>query len=375
MRDLIVAGGGPAGLATAIAARRRGLDVLVLDRRRPPLDEACGEGLMPHGVRALHALGVVPAPGSCSPFVGIRYLDGDLVAEGRFASGAGLGVRRTALIEAMSDRARSLGVELRYGCAIENWTDAGETVTVKSSDGAERARFLVGADGLHSRVRRLAGLERRWRGRRRFGIRHHYSGPAWTDYVEVHWADRAEAYVTPVGNEIGVAILCSGDGRDFDELLALFPGLAARLRGRRVTSRTRGAGPFRQGVRRRFRGRIALVGDAAGYLDALTGEGLALAFESAAALARVIARGEALDAYERAYRDLSRGYYRTTALLLAVGARPWLRRRVVASLAARPETFDRLLAVNAGELSLRLGLMGTFRLVAGMLGSTETRSD
>ena len=110
--DLAIVGGGPAGLATAIEARLAGLSVAVLDRRRPPLDKACGEGLMPDAVSRLAALGVEVAG---RPFRGIRYLDGATAAEGTFPGPPGMGVRRTALHAALVRRAEEVGVALRWG--------------------------------------------------------------------------------------------------------------------------------------------------------------------------------------------------------------------------------------------------------------------
>src|SRR5215470_2183362 len=151
--DLVIVGGGPAGLATAIHAARFGLAAVVLERRTPPLDKPCGEGLMPLGVAALATMGVeVPQPGR-TPFIGIRYVDGDVVAEGRFPRGPGWGVRRTALIEGMVARAQALRVDLRYGCEVMTWQRTDGGVVVDTDQGAVPARLLVGADGLHSRVR------------------------------------------------------------------------------------------------------------------------------------------------------------------------------------------------------------------------------
>src|SRR5689334_25022502 len=92
--DVFVAGGGPAGLAAAIAARRRGLDVTLADGARPPIDKACGEGIMPDGVAAARALGVAV---DGVPFRGIRFRDGESTAEATFPRGEGLGMRRTEL--------------------------------------------------------------------------------------------------------------------------------------------------------------------------------------------------------------------------------------------------------------------------------------
>jgi len=376
--DLAIVGGGPAGLATAIAAATRGLAVVVVDKRPLPLDKPCGEGVMPGAVRALGALGVdVPAWGR-TPFVGIRYVDGDVVAEGRFAGEPGWGVRRTALVEGLVARAARLGASLRYGVPVRAWRRSGGEVVLETGDDAIRARLLVGADGLRSAVRRDAGLDLGARGRRRFGVRRHYALAPWSPFVEVHWTAGTEAYVTPAGpSRVGVAFLW--DARDgdafaapgggvFDRLLARFPALAERVAGAAPESEVRGAGPLRRDVRARHADGVALVGDAGGYLDALTGEGLTLALESARALVDVVADGRPLADYERAYRRLSRTYYLMTALMLWVAAHPALRHRVVRTLARRPELFDRMLAINAGERPISsLGVAGVARLLQGVL--------
>ncbi|MFQ5890450.1 MAG: NAD(P)/FAD-dependent oxidoreductase [Gemmatimonadota bacterium] len=350
MFDLIVVGGGPAGLATAIHGTKRGLSVVVLDRRDLPLDKACGEGLMPRGVAALSEMDVeVPAWGR-APFFGIRYIRTDEVAEARFRGGRGLGVRRTALIEGLVSRARRLGADLRYGCAVEGWKREGDRrVVVRTSGGVLRGVLLIGADGLHSRIRAQAGLAKPSSGPLRYGVRRHFRIRPWSDLVEVHWSDGAEAYVTPVGPEsVGVAVLWGGDGSRFPQLLERFPGLRERLAGIPTTSEALGAGPLRQEVTRRYADGVALVGDAAGFLDPLTGEGVALAFDCAGALVETVARAGSLAAYERAYRRLTRRYYWGTRLLLAVALRPMLRRRLVATLARRPGLFEHFLHLLTG---------------------------
>jgi flavin-dependent dehydrogenase len=172
----------------------------------------------------------------------------------------------------------------------------------------------------------------------------------WSPLVEVHWADDAEAYVTPVArDEIGIAILWRGDGRGFDELLARFPALCARVRGAEPTSDARGAGPFSRRARRCQRGRVALVGDAAGCLDPLTGEGISVGILSARALVAAIARGEPLRAYERRRRRLLALPRALTGLLLFAADRPRARHAFVSAVARHPELFDLLVALNAGE--------------------------
>lgn len=343
-RDVVVVGGGPAGLALAIALRQRGRAVTVLDKRRPPLDKACGEGIMPAGVAALAELGVALEAAAVRRFTGIRYLDGDLVAEASFASGRfGLGVRRPALHTAMMSAAEAAGAELRWAAEVTGIGPGG----VETTAGPLTARLVVGADGLRSRVRSWAGLAGEPARRRRFGVRRHYRIRPWTERVEVHWAAGCEAYVTPVGEEeIGVALLADGGGR-FDQLLARVPLLAERLAGAPATSRDLGAGPFEQNVRGVVAGNVALLGDAAGYLDALTGEGLSLAFGQALDLAAAIAAGN-LRQYARAHRQRVGQPLAVTRLALLAEAHPTLRRRVVRALAADPELFSRLLAVLDG---------------------------
>jgi len=348
--DALIVGAGPAGLATAIALARRGCSALVIERRSAPLDKACGEGIMPPGVRALETLGVDLTALRAAPFAGVRFVEGTRAFEGRFATGAGLGVRRSALSEALLGAATRAGVETRFACELGSWEERDGAVVADTARGTVRARMLVGADGLASGVRARAGLALAGGAPRRFGVRRHFRIAPWSEWVEVHWGDGAEAYVTPVArDEVGVALLWHGDGGSYAALLARFPALAARLADAEPTSDARGAGPFWQRARRRFVGRVALVGDAAGYTDAVTGEGITLALRSAGALADVIAAGAPLAEYEHAWRRLSRAH-RAFAALLGFGvAHPRPRRVAFAALAAAPNAFQALLRVAAGE--------------------------
>ncbi|HTQ78674.1 MAG TPA: NAD(P)/FAD-dependent oxidoreductase [Thermoanaerobaculia bacterium] len=361
--DVAIVGGGPAGLATAIGARLAGLSAVVLDPRLPPIEKACGEGLMPDAVARLAALGVRIPPGESHPLKGIRYLDGDLALEGVFPEGRhGLGIRRLALHRALIDRAAALGADLRFGVTARGLNPRG----VETDLGPVAARWVVGADGLLSAVRRWAGLDLPAAtpdALRRFGVRRHYRIAPWTSAVEVHWGPACEAYVTPISaGEVGVALLWSGSAKGFDDLLARLPALAARLAGAPPTSRDRGAGPLLQPVRGVVRGSVALVGDAAGYLDAITGEGLAVAFHQAAALVEALKAGD-LRRYAAAHRRIGRLPTIMTRVVLACERRPALRRRVLAALAAEPALFSRLLGIHGRILPAReLGLDGAFRL-------------
>jgi flavin-dependent dehydrogenase len=364
MIDVLIVGGGPAGLATAICCTLAGLSVTVAEPRPAPVDKACGEGLMPSAVRRLDALGVplgVSLGGPSAPghrLRGIRYTDGRVAADALFSGGTGLGVRRTALHAALSLRAAALGVRV-----LPVRIDAGSVVQAvdRVIAGGIEGRYLVAADGLHSAIRRtcvlsgvtgraggLSAQARRWGGSARYGLRRHYRIAPWTDLVEVHWSRRAEAYVTPVADDVvGVALLFSPDARDggdrgFEARLAAFPALRERLTGAGPASAVRGAGPLRQDVRRRVHGRVLLVGDASGYLDALTGEGIGVALAQAAVLASCLSAGRPAD-YERAWRKVSGTAWRLTAGLLwsrnqaplaplivpAAARLPWLFRTLV----------------------------------------------
>lgn len=342
-RDVLVVGGGPAGLATAIFAALEGLDSAVVERRSLPADKSCGEGLMPGGVALLERMGVRLRVGH--PLLGIRYLDGEHEVEGSFRAGPGLGVRRTELSRALAERARELGVTIEEGTRALAWESSRDGVVLQTDRGPREGRYLVAADGLRSPMRRAAGLEgRRFFGRApRYGARRHFRLAPWASFVEVHWSEGVEAYVTPVGrDEVGVALLWCGRAAGFEELLRRFPALSSRLAGAEVTSPASGAGPLRQVVRRVTRDRLALVGDAAGYVDALTGEGVTLGFRSAEALSRALRRGS-LSSYEREYWRQSRRYRWTTELLLGLTEAPRLRRAFLRLLAERPALFSRLL--------------------------------
>ena len=340
--DVVIAGGGPAGLTTAIAARLKGLQVTVLDRARPPIDKACGEGLMPDGVAVMESLGVDLRGVKSCPFRGIRYIGDEVSAEGSFPGAPGLGIRRTELHRALRARAEAVGADLRWGVQIRGMScDAFET-----DDGPVGGCWLLGADGRTSRVRKWAELDGRPATHRRFGVRRHFELEPWSDLVEVHWGEHQEAYVTPVGEDlVGVALLWSGKTATFGELLKGFPELQRRLQNASVSSKDRGAGPLHQKCRAVTRRNLALVGDASGYLDAITGEGLALAVHQAVALVDAITSGD-LEGYAVAHRRIVRFPNTITRLLLVAERHPRLRRRVMRSLAADSSLMSRFLALK-----------------------------
>lgn len=333
--DLLVVGGGPVGLATALYAVRRGLTVEVLEPRSGPVDKACGEGLMPGGLAALADLDVHPAG---HRFDGIRYLSRSGSAVADFTQGPGLGVRRTELHTRLMAAATAADVRVHpLSATALHQDDTGVDVTTGHPGGEVgptlRAGYVVAADGLHSWTRRQLGLDRPSGQPGRYGLRQHFAVVPWSRHVDVLWAADAEAYVTPVSDDlVGVAVL-SRRRRPFAEHLAQFPPLAERLAGVDPASAVQGAGPLRQRSRHRVAGRVLLVGDAGGYVDALTGEGISLGLAQARAAVSAIAADRPGD-YERGWLAATwRCSLLTHGLLQAT--RPQFARRALVPLAAR----------------------------------------
>ncbi|CAN5169038.1 NAD(P)/FAD-dependent oxidoreductase [soil metagenome] len=327
--DVVVVGGGPVGLAAAIEARLAGLSVVVIEPRDDAIDKACGEGLMPGALPMLHRLGVDPEG---MPLRGVRYTDGRRRADHLFRTGIGRGVRRTTLHAALAARAAELGVQHAAG-RVRGFGQDATGVTV---DGM-RASWLFGADGLHSTVRRVAGLERTATGRKRFGLRQHFHVAPWDDLIEVHWGRHAEVYVTPVADDlVGIATL-GPPNTDLAATIAGIPELARRLRGAEAASSLRGAGPFRQRASRPSSGRVLLVGDASGYVDAITGEGLRLGFDQARVAVEAVLGGDA-SRYDSAWKRTTRDFRVLTSGLVDAATSP-LRPGIVPLAAALPRLY------------------------------------
>jgi flavin-dependent dehydrogenase len=389
--DAIVVGGGLSGAATALHLARAGLSVVIVERRRFPRDKPCGEGLLPRGVAKLAAIGLGGAIelAQAQPFRGVLYRCHGVVARGDFADRErGYGLRRILLDDIVRQAACRAGANhleatvegvqaLRDGAAVE-------------LRGGERlfARFVVGADGPHSVVRRACGLDAGRAGSGRYAIRRHFelsSGVPLPERVEVAVLGGCELYVTPVGPRlVGVAALCErgalrsnagGGAARLRALLSQAPvAIQERLSGARPASEPLACGPLRVRAKRAHRGTVLLTGDAAGYVDAISGEGMGLALCGAELAARAIlavlsgrASGPcALAAYERQRARLLRGHVLLTHGLLFLARHPRLARRAAARLAREPRLFTRLLAVNDGSSSLlSLGILDALKLAVG----------
>jgi flavin-dependent dehydrogenase len=217
---------------------------------------------------------------------------------------------------------------------------------ISVEDCATRARWIVGADGFHSSVRRWAGLAPKPTATQRFGFRIHYRLAPWSDYMELHWGASCQIYVTPIGpGEVCAALISRDPHLRLDEALAQFPELAARLRGASAATTERGAVTANCTLPRVHRGNVALVGDASGSVDAITGEGLCLAFHQAIALADSLASCD-LARYQVAHRRLARRPTLMSKLMLGMDRRAWLREPAFRAMAAEPRIFQTLLSFH-----------------------------
>jgi len=344
--DVLIVGGGPAGLAAAIAARQRGLSVMVVDGAEPPIDKACGEGLMPETLAALRELGVSIPPEKGFLFRGLRFLENGQEICAEFPQGAGIGIRRTVLHESLIRRALQCGVHMLWRTPVVGITPAGAQLQGEFVS----ARWIVGADGSSSRVRSWCGLKPTRAQEKRFAMRRHYRITPWSDYVEIYWAKKRQAYVTPISREelCLVVMADAAQEADVDAFFGSCPQLAARLAGAEISSRERGAVSLMHALHSVYAGNVALVGDASGGVDAITGEGLRLAFRQAIELTEAM-RFNDMPSYARAHRNLARKPVLMGNLLLNLGRNEKLRVRAFRMLASRPPFFASMLAIHGGS--------------------------
>ena len=331
--DIFVVGGGPAGLAAAIAARLKGFEVTVADAAQPPIDKACGEGLMPDSLVALRQLGVTLDSDQSFAFRGIRFIgEGGSVAAD-FRQDCGIAVRRVRLHQALIDRAASLGVKLLWRTHVTGIDDI-------------PARWIIGADGENSRVRRWANLNAVRHESLRYGFRRHYRVRPWTDFMEIYWGPGCQMYVTAVGSdEVCAALITRDPHTRLSYAMAHFPELARKFEGALPLSSERGAVTVTRSLRRVYQGRAVLVGDASGSVDAITGEGMGLAFRQATALADALVVNN-LDQYQTAHRRMGRRPAFMAQLMLALDRFPRIRPLVLRTFETKPVIFERLLAIH-----------------------------
>ena len=392
--DVIIIGAGPAGLSAGIVLSGHGLRTLVCEKRRFPTDKACGEGVMPVGMTHLARLGVTKhlREKDVRPFIGIRYHSpSGRTAAATFAEGPGWGIRRTALSTALLLRAKELDhLEIREETHAQPLERTADYIATQAGGERVFSRLLIGADGLNSRVRRWADLEKRTRMLQRWGVRQHYRIAPWSEYVEVHWKDGLEAYITPCADEqVGVAFLWDrarypnvrGGEALFTSLLRAFPGLQARLDGACPCDTVRTVGPLHRAASAPVADGVLLIGDAAGYLDAITGEGISLATAQALCLEQTVVpllqsqnkretvpKARELMSYARAYRAIVKPYYQVTQLVLLLSRHPRLAERIIKALAQQPDVFQHMLSANMGLTPVwSIGLIQIARWARGLI--------
>ena len=367
MRDVVVVGAGPAGCAVAIHLARRGRSVMVVDRARSPERKACGEGLFPGGVEALRRLGVAAERCGGIALEGVRFVAGRAVAEAPFSGGNAASVRRGLLERELQTAAERQGVEFCSGVSVRGLaTGNGRAIAVETTVGKIEARAFVAADGLGSRLRQAAALDSG-----RVGGRYGVSAHARTQdelepMVQVWFGRGFEVYVTPLGShEANVALLTRRDvmrslagdlAGGFSEVVRPHPALAG---GFELLDTPLAAGPFPRGCTRAWRANVVLAGDAAGFFDGITGEGMSVALRGAERAARAVDAYLATGSYapfrryDRERRALTGNSDLLGRLSLGLARSPVVAELAVRNLGRRPETFARLVAVNTGAAGLR----------------------
>lgn len=326
-----------------------GYRTVVLDCAIPPIDKACGEGLLPDSLKALAALGVDGLLATGMSLRGIRFTDGHSSVTAKFRNAPGVGLRRTTLHNLLMRRAEELGTVLCWNAKNVHLVPGG----VSSNGRLVKSGLVIAADGQNSLLRREAKLDKPIHYERRYGFRRHYRLSPWSSYVELHWGRNSQLYITPVSpEEIGVALISRDPSLRLDRALEEFPEIRSRLRGAAPASSEKGSLSVSRTLRQVSKEGFALLGDASGSVDALTGEGIGLSFRQSLALADALRAGD-LKRYEAEHRKLCRRPRMMAALMLLLDKHAGIQRRALASLAARPSVLEALLAIHVGEGGFR----------------------
>ena len=378
-REVVVVGGGPAGSAVASLLGRRGRDVLLLDAARFPRDKVCGDSVSPSAWPLLDALGATERVQALSPYPlrGMRLVSPDGTSFRGLYRGQdrpGFALRRLVLDDALLQSAREAGAEVEEGARVVSLLrsqGAVEGVVVEAAGGrrAIRARVVVGADGRSSVVGRSLGVLREHPRFVRFSVRGYWEGVfGLSETGEMHVGTRGYCGIAPLSaTRANVAFVigqrdmlgAAGDLEGFYRamLAGRFPRVAERLEGARLLEAPRAIGPLALECRRVALPGAVLVGDAAGFYDPFTGEGVTLALRTAGLAASAVddALGREpggtlprLRAYERERSSATRDKFRFNRLLQTAVTWPAAADAIAHRLARRPDLADRLVGI-AGD--------------------------
>jgi geranylgeranyl reductase family protein len=359
--DVLVVGAGPAGSAFAAAAASAGRDVLLIDAAAHPRPKACAEYASPRILEELRAIGLDDADWQADalPISGMRVIRGDDASDIRSHDAAGArpawGLDRLAFDALLADHAAARGARYRERTSLRGLEldGAGITATLRSPHGPERvrARWVIGADGARSSTARLLGVDRPVRMPRRLGLVAHYEGiDALRDRGEMHVGPAGYIGLAPLAHgrlNVGMALPLDGTRRSAEErfsaAIASIPAVADRLRGVRRLTPIRGAAPIGHRVARAAGPGWLLVGDAAGFIDPFSGEGIFRALRSARAAATALAAGDrgVEDRYLAARRTAFAGKDALTWVVQAMLAAQPLLGYALRRLDRRPALADR----------------------------------
>jgi len=363
--DVAVVGAGPAGAAAALFAARRGYRVIIFDKQDFPRDKPCGEGLMPGGRPALRDLGLEDAivSSGAPPLEGIQFgVAGQPPVAVPFpehdGERAGLGIRRLTFDAQLADAVahHSLIQFCPHTEVRDVRTNADGLATVITAGGEVRARSVALADGLRSAFRHRLGWTVGPRPPHRYGIVAHWTidGPV-DPWVRITFDRGLEVYEGPVaGDQRMVGLLCYQDRmREFGGRLEaryreIAHALRPELRNADLVGSVSAVGPFWYRASTVAKGGIFLVGDAAGFTDPITGEGVAAGLRQARAFAAALKSPNPERAYRQAHRRLTRDPRRVAGLFLRLGRTPALVARAMRSHQRSPQTLTTLLGIGFG---------------------------
>ena len=363
--DVAVIGAGPAGAAAALFAARRGHRVIIVDKRAFPRDKPCGEGLMPSGRPALRELGLEAAvlSGGAPPLQGIQFgqVEEPPVAvpfPAHDGEKAGLGIRRltfdTQLADALS---RDSHVQFSPETEVRDLRRGGDgMLTVITTTGEVRARFVAVADGLRSTLRHRLGWTVGPRPPHRYGIVGHWVMHSPVDqWVRITFDRGLEVYEGPVaGNQRMVALLSYQDrmaefgGQLESRYRTIAQAIRPGLRQADLVGSVSAVGPFWYGATTVADRGIFLIGDAAGFTDPITAEGIATGLRQARAFADTLASPNPERAYRRAHRQITKDPHRVAALFLRLSRTPALVDRAIRNHGHSPQTLTKLLGIGFG---------------------------